>query len=65
MRGSMRAVSWSPPTVPVQVLVGAEALDHVDLHVQRRAAVRHAVGDRLRPEPERAFRPAPAAAWAA
>src|SRR5947209_771335 len=40
---------------PVQVLVGPEALHHVDLHVKRRAAIRDAVGDRLGPEAERAF----------
>src|SRR6266566_9818613 len=32
---------------PVQVLVGAKALDDVDLHLQGWAAIRHAVGQRL------------------
>src|SRR5256885_6240398 len=44
-----------PTDSPVQVLVGPEALHHVDLHVKRRAAIRDAVGDRLGPEAERAF----------
>ena len=43
---------------PVQELVGAESLDHVDLHVDRGRAVADAAGDRPRPEAERAAREA-------
>src|SRR5260370_36396216 len=43
------------PDLPIEELVRAEPLDHVDLHVEGRRAVGYAVGDRLRPEPDRAL----------
>ena len=49
------------PDLAVEELVGAEALDHVDLHLHRGRLVDDAIGDRLRPEAERALaRAAPA-----
>src|SRR5207302_11374437 len=41
--------------LPIEELVGTEALHHVDLHLHRRRSVHDAVGDRLWPEPERAL----------
>src|SRR3989442_1923159 len=41
---------------PVQELVGAQPLHDIDLHLEGRGAVDHAVGYRLRAEPERALR---------
>src|SRR5580704_7780402 len=41
--------------LPIEELVGTEALHDVDLHLHRGAAFDHLVGDRFRPEPKGAL----------